>query len=340
LTLISAPFSTAFPHDLLLKAVAHHTSLRWVLLYIERWLKALMQMPDGTLTAREKGTPQGSPISPLRANLFMHYAFDTWMGREYPGCPFERYADDVVAHCDSEAQARELRDSIARRLGALGLELHPGKTKVVYCKDTRRRGTSEHVSFDFLGYTFRGRVVRGQRGFFVGFNPAMSDKAAKAVSQKIRAWHLNRLSATDLSGLAEDINARREAGSATTEPSTAPGCIPSHCASTSPWSGGPCRSTSDCAAGPSGPGPGWILSVRASPGSSSTGTSSRAPRVGLWEPGEGRPSRRVLREPGGAIPPGHSPGYVSSARLRAEQSADRKSTQIGLAFPREPPGGP
>jgi RNA-directed DNA polymerase len=138
----------------------------------------------------------------------MHYAFDTWMGREYPGCPFERYADDIVAHCDSEAQARELRDSIARRLGALGLELHPGKTKVVYCKDTGRRETSEHVSFDFLGYTFRGRVVRGQRGFFVGFNPAMSAKAAKAVSQKIRAWHLNRRSATDLTGLAEDINAQ------------------------------------------------------------------------------------------------------------------------------------
>ncbi len=199
-------FFDSVPHDLLLKAVAHHTSLRWVLLYIERWLKAPMQMPDGTLTAREKGTPQGSPISPLLANLFMHYAFDTWMGREYPGCPFERYADDIVAHCDSEAQARELRDSIARRLGALGLELHPGKTKVVYCKDTRRRGTSEHVSFDFLGYTFRGRVVRGQRGFFVGFNPAMSAKAAKAVSQKIRAWHLNRRSATDLSDLAREIN--------------------------------------------------------------------------------------------------------------------------------------
>src|SRR5260370_1106132 len=201
-------FFDSVPDDLLLKAVAHHTSLRWVLVYIERWLKARMQMPAGTLAAREKGTPQGSPISTLLANLFMHYAFDAWMDREYPGCPFERYADDIVAHCDSEAQALALRDSIARRLGALGLELHPVKTKVVYCKDTRRRGTSEHVSFDFLGYTFRGRVVRGQRGFFVGFNPAMSDKAARAVSQKIRAWHLNRRSSTDLTGLAEDINAQ------------------------------------------------------------------------------------------------------------------------------------
>jgi RNA-directed DNA polymerase len=128
-------FFDSVPHDLLLKAVAHHTDVRWVLLYIERWLKAPMQMPDGTLVAREKGTPQGSPISPMLANLFMHYAFDRWMGREFPGCPFERYADDVVVHCNTEEQARVLRAAIAERLGALGLELHPDKTKVVYCKE-------------------------------------------------------------------------------------------------------------------------------------------------------------------------------------------------------------
>ncbi len=199
-------FFDSVPHDLLLRAVAHHTDSRWVLLYIERWLKAPMQMSDGTLVAREKGTPQGSPISPLLANLFMHYAFDRWMDREYPECPFERYADDVVAHCDTEEQARDLRAGIAGRLGALGLELHPDKTKIVYCKDTKRRKEAEHVSFDFLGYTFRGRTVLGKRGLFVGFNPAMSTKATKAVSQKIRAWHLNRRSDTDLSDLARDIN--------------------------------------------------------------------------------------------------------------------------------------
>ena len=201
-------FFDSVPHDLLLKAVAHHTDLRWVLLYIARWLKAPMQMPDGTLAAREKGTPQGSRISPLLANLFMHYAFDRWMDREYPGCPFERYADDIVVHCDTEEQARNLRAGIASRLGTLGLELHPDKTKIVYCKDTIRRGDSEHTSFDFLGYTFRGRTVLGKRGLFVGFNPAMSTKATKAVSEKIRAWHLNRRSGTDLSDLAWDINAQ------------------------------------------------------------------------------------------------------------------------------------
>lgn len=201
-------FFDSVPHDLLLKAVAHHTDVRWVLLYIERWLKAPMQMPDGTLVAREKGTPQGSPISPLLANLFMHYAFDRWMDRNYPGCPFERYADDIVVHCDTEEQARGLRAAIAERLGSLGLELHPEKTKIVYCKDAVRRGDSEHTSFDFLGYTFRGRVVRGPRGFFVGFNPAMSAKAKKAVGKKIRDWHLNRRSGRDLSDLAWDINAQ------------------------------------------------------------------------------------------------------------------------------------
>ena len=148
----------------------------------------------------------GGVISPLLANLFMHYAFDRWMDREYPGCPFERYADDVVVHCNTEAQARSLRAAIARRLGTLGLELHPGKTKVVYCKDTMRRRDSEHVSFDFLGYTFRGRTVLGRRSLFIGCNPAMSTKATKAVSQKIRAWHLSRRSDTGLSDLAREIN--------------------------------------------------------------------------------------------------------------------------------------
>lgn len=199
-------FFDSVPHDLLLKAVAHHTDKRWVLLYIERWLKAPMQMSDGTLAAREKGTPQGSPISPLLANLFMHYAFDQWMVWEFPDRLFERYADDIVAHCDTENQAHDLWAAIARRLESLGLELNPDKTKVVYCKDTNRRGNAEHTSFDFLGYTFRGRPARGQHGYFVSFSPAMSTKAKKAKGLQIRAWHLGRRTGTDLSGLAEDIN--------------------------------------------------------------------------------------------------------------------------------------
>lgn len=199
-------FFDSVPHDLLLKAVAHHTDERWVLLYIERWLKAPIQMPDGTLVERERGTVQGSPISPLLANLFMHYAFDTWMDREYPDCPFARYADDVVIHCDTEERAQELRVAIASRLGALGLELHPEKTKIVYCKDTNRQGDAEHTSFDFLGYTFRGRRAKGRRGLFVSFSPAISNKAKKAIGKKLRNLHLNRRSGSNLSSIAGGIN--------------------------------------------------------------------------------------------------------------------------------------
>jgi RNA-directed DNA polymerase len=199
-------FFDSVPWDLMLKAVSHHTDERWVLLYIERWLKAPIQMPDGTVVARERGTPQGSPISPLLANLFMHYAFDRWMDRTFPVFPFERYADDIIAHCDSKEQAEELKTTIATRLETLGLELHPDKTRIVYCKDSNRRGDSEHTSFDFLGYGFQGRFALGRHGYFVSFIPAMSDKAKKAKSKQIRGWHLNRRVGTDLSGIARSIN--------------------------------------------------------------------------------------------------------------------------------------
>ncbi len=205
-------FFDSVPHDLLMKAVAHHTDERWVLLYIQRWLKAPMRMPDGALVPRERGTPQGSPISPVLANLFMHYAFDRWMDREHPGCPFERYADDIVIHCDTEGQARTLRAAVAERLVGLGLELHPVKTKIVYCKDTNRSGGAEHTSFDFLGYSFRARLAKGRRGYFANFAPAISTKARKAIGRQIRSWHLNRRSGSDLSGLAEEIDPQVRGG--------------------------------------------------------------------------------------------------------------------------------
>jgi len=201
-------FFDSVPWDLMAKAVALHTEERWVLLYIDRWLRAPMQMADGTLRERKKGTPQGSPISPLLANLFMHYAFDRWMVREYPGQPFERYADDAVIHCDTEEQARTLLAHLAIRLESVGLELHPEKTKVVYCQDANRTGEAEHTSFDFLGYTFRGRRAKSRRGFFTNFSPAMSTTAKKAKGKQIRDWHLIRRSGSDLSSLAEEINPR------------------------------------------------------------------------------------------------------------------------------------
>ncbi|EJM2521986.1 group II intron reverse transcriptase/maturase, partial [Salmonella enterica] len=132
-------FFDSMDHDLLMRAVRKHTSCQWVLLYIERWLKAPVQLPDGTVHPRDRGTPQGGVISPLLANLFLHYAFDLWMQRNHPDKPFERYADDVIVHCRSLGASRSLMREIDQRLSECGLTLHPEKTKVVYCKDRSRR---------------------------------------------------------------------------------------------------------------------------------------------------------------------------------------------------------
>lgn len=176
-------------HELLMKAVTKHTECRWVLLYVERWLKAPVAMLDGSFVYPEKGTPQGGVVSPLLANLFLHYAFDYWMQRKYPHVPFERYADDMVCHCRTESQARKLLADLNERLGDCGLKLHSEKTKIVYCKDEDRKGDYPVKKFDFLGYTFRPRLSRNRRGkFFVNFSPAISNKAAKAIRKKVRSW--------------------------------------------------------------------------------------------------------------------------------------------------------
>jgi RNA-directed DNA polymerase len=192
-----------------LKAVARHISpgQRWVLLYVERWLKAPLQKADGTLVTRDRGTPQGSAISPLIANLFMHYAFDAWMAREFPGVRFERYCDDAVVHCASEQQARQVRDAIAGRLAEVGLELHPDKTRIIYCKDDDRRDDHEVTSFVFLGYEFRPRLAKNKYGkHFVSFLPAVSKEAMKAMGAEIRSWHWAKRSDKSLGDLALMFN--------------------------------------------------------------------------------------------------------------------------------------
>ena len=239
----------------------------------------------------------------------MHYAFDRWMDREFPGCPFERYADDIVAHCDTEEQARALRAAIAGRLGAIGLELHPEKTKIVYCKDTNRRGTSEHTSFDFLGYTFRGRLARGPRGYFLSFSPAMSTKAAKAKGQQIRAWHLNRRSGTDLSGLAEEINPQVRGwinyygAFYRSELRSLARRIDEHLVRWAMQKFKRFRGKYRKALG-------WLTRcINTGQTCSLTGNLPRWPEGGLWEPGELRRSRRVLQAAGGEIPPADLPGH-------------------------------
>jgi group II intron reverse transcriptase/maturase len=196
-------------HELVLRAVSHHTDRRWIHLYVQRWLVAPLQREDGTLVARDRGSPQGSAVSPLLANLFMHYAFDAWMARTFPTIWFERYVDDAVVHCKSEGQARHVLQRITERLAHCKLEVHPAKTKIVYCKDGQRLGSCENERFDFLGYTFRPRSVRKQgHGAvpFVGFCPAVSDDARKTISRTIRRWRLHLRSGSTLEAIARAIN--------------------------------------------------------------------------------------------------------------------------------------
>ncbi len=200
-------FFDSVDHTLMLKAVARHTDAKWVLLYVGRWLTAPMRQPDGTLAARDRGTPQGSAVSPVLANLYLHYAFDMWLAREYPGVMFERYCDDAVIHCSSQAQAVKVRDALAARLAETGLELHPAKTRVVYCKDADRRGDHEATSFTFLGYTFRPRLAKNKWGkHFVNFLPAVSKDAVKAMGREMRSWHIARRSDKSLTDLARMFN--------------------------------------------------------------------------------------------------------------------------------------
>jgi RNA-directed DNA polymerase len=200
-------FFDSVDHTLMLKAVERHTDQKWILLYVQRWLVAPVRQQDGTLVARDRGTPQGSSISPVLANLYLHYAFDRWLVREFPAVTFERYCDDAVIHCASQEQARQVRDALAARLATVGLELHPDKTRVVYCKDADRRGDHEVTSFTFLGYTFRPRLAKNRWGkHFVNFLPAVSKDAIKAMGREIRSWHIARRSDKSLSDLAHMFN--------------------------------------------------------------------------------------------------------------------------------------
>jgi RNA-directed DNA polymerase len=200
-------FFDSLDHSLTLKAVTHHTNQRWILLYVERWLKAPIQYEDGTLKPRDRGSPQGSVISPVLANIFLHYALDLWLCREFPDVPFERYADDAILHCRTKQQAGIVRDAIVARLAQVGLELNLDKTRIVYCKDSDRRGSHEHEQFTFLSYTFRPRLARSKTGKkFVSFLPAVAEDAAKEMRRTIKRWRLHLRSGSTLADLAQEIN--------------------------------------------------------------------------------------------------------------------------------------
>ena len=203
---IKAFFDT-IDHELLMRAVHKHTTCSWAHLYIARWLSAPTQLEDGSFVQRTAGTPQGGVISPLLANLYLHYAFDTWMGKNFPHVPFERYADDVICHVDSEHDAVLLKEAIAERLKACKLELHPQKTQIAYCKDARRKGSYSKVQFTFLGFGFKPRLVKGMRdGSFLGYVPAISAKAAQYICREMRAWRLSRRSDLSIDEIARRVN--------------------------------------------------------------------------------------------------------------------------------------
>jgi RNA-directed DNA polymerase len=195
-------------HQLMMKAVGFHTDKKWVQLYVERWLTAPIVKVNGEQESRFRGTPQGGVISPLLANLFMHYAFDNWLARNHPHIQFERYADDALVHCRSRQEAEVLLGELRVRLAECGLELHPVKTKIVYCKDDDRRGTHEHISFDFLGYGFRPRRAKNRYGkYFVSFLPAISKASAQSIRDKVRSWEIpSKRNNQTLEQIAELIN--------------------------------------------------------------------------------------------------------------------------------------
>lgn len=193
-------------HELLMRAVDKHTDIDWVRLYIKRWLTAPFQTNEG-IKERTSGTPQGGVISPVLANLFLHYAFDKWMAINHPSNPFARYADDAVIHCKTEEEAKNVLKSLSERMNECKLELHPSKTKIVYCKDADRKEDHENIAFDFLGYTFRPRLSKNRWGkHFVNFTPAISNKSKKSIQQKVRDWKLQLKADKELIDLSNMFN--------------------------------------------------------------------------------------------------------------------------------------
>jgi len=195
-------------HELLLRAVRKHITCKWALLYIERWLKAPMVQEDGTTIERSRGTPQGGVVSPILANLFMHYTFDFWMARTHPDLPWCRYADDGLVHCRTEQEAENLKGELQARLAECHLEMHPTKTRVAYCKNGNVKSNYPNVQFDFLGYCFRPRRAqrRGTKIRFCGFTPAVSSSAMKAMRQTIRDLKLRCQTQLSLQDIARKLN--------------------------------------------------------------------------------------------------------------------------------------
>ncbi|MCG2591101.1 group II intron reverse transcriptase/maturase [Rhodohalobacter sulfatireducens] len=191
-----AGFFDNIDHDLMLKALDHYHVPKWVCMYVQRWLQADVVQVDGQRISTGKGTPQGGVISPLLANLYLHVGFDGWMRKHHPNIPFERYADDIVVHTRSKAQAEFIKGRITARMEECNLQLHPEKTHIVYCKDERRRENQSQTSFDFLGYTFRPRMCNTRQGRRLWYLPCMSRKAKVSVTEYLKKLNLHKYKGT------------------------------------------------------------------------------------------------------------------------------------------------
>jgi len=202
-------FFDNIPHDLLMRAVEKHVQEKWMLLYIERWLVAPLQLEDGTIVARTKGVPQGSVIGPILSNLYLHYAMDMWLVANYPDCCFERYADDAVIHCGNSIKVEKLKIALGKRLKVCGLEMHEDKTKIIQCRDSNRtRKHNKPVMFDFLGYTFKPRQAQNgeRKEDFTNFLPAVSTKAMTAMNTKLNNMPILRIAGIEIEAVAKELN--------------------------------------------------------------------------------------------------------------------------------------
>ncbi len=195
-------------HDLLMKSVKKHTDNKWVILYIERWLKTPMQLPDGSLQEKACGVMQGGVVSPILSNLFMHYVFDIWMTRQYPNLPWCRYADDGLVHCNTEQEAKQMFAALNGRFRECLLEIHPEKSNIVYCKDDNRRSDYSNTKFTFLGYDFRRRSAKNTKNnkVFLSFTPAVSNEARKSMQAKTRKLIKNMGTYKSLNDIAREAN--------------------------------------------------------------------------------------------------------------------------------------
>lgn len=194
-------------HELLMLSIEKHVPEKWVKMYIRRWLEMPIVTAKGETKHREgKGTSQGGVISPLLANVFLHYVFDKWMNINYPDIKFARYADDVIVHCPTKEIAEKVLKAIKERMQQCKLELHPDKTKIVYCKDTHRKGDEDNIQFNFLGYSFQPRESKSRRGIFISFDCAISKAKQVKILDAIRTLRLQRASNATIKEIAGVLN--------------------------------------------------------------------------------------------------------------------------------------